>query len=91
MSDMVVEASQELADGWLNHRAFVVIASERFHRVDRVPRRRDDNLGFASYDSGQDLGLDKAVDRTEMREHGFWEVLAAVAIDAGFRPVPAPG
>src|SRR2546427_12747223 len=81
---------QELTHDRLDDGLFIVIASERLDGLDRVPRGRDDELGFTATGSGQHLGLDKAIDRPQVGEDRIWEVLAAVAIDTGLRAVSTP-
>src|ERR1700732_97840 len=87
--DQLVETIQELANDWLDDRAFVVFARERLDGLDRFPGRGHDNFSFVPALSGHHLDLHEAIDRAEMGEDRVGKVLAAVAIDPGLRPVPS--
>jgi hypothetical protein len=60
--DAIVAALQKFADDRLDDGVLVVFPGERLDGVDRVPDGGDDKLGFVSSGSGQDPGVDKAID-----------------------------
>jgi hypothetical protein len=86
--DPIVEALQKFVDNRLDDGVRVVFTGEGLDCVDRVPCGGDDELGFTSSGSGQDPGVDKASDGTQMRQDRLWEMLTTVAIDTGLRPYP---